>query len=50
VATAADELVAQCLQFRPRVVAVPGEAQARSVRQALAAHGLRTEVRPAPRL
>ena len=43
-----DELVAQALQFRPRVVAVPGEAQARSVRQALVAHGLHTEVTTGP--
>jgi 1-deoxy-D-xylulose-5-phosphate reductoisomerase len=43
-----DELVAQALQFRPRVVAVPGEAQAQAVRQALAPHGLRTEVTTGP--
>ena len=39
-----DELVAQCLTWQPRVVAVPGEEQARIVREALSARGLRTEV------
>ena len=38
------ELIAQCVQFRPRVVAVPGDAQARELRTALAEQGLRTEV------
>ena len=38
------ELIAQCVQFRPRVVAVPRDAQARELRTALAEQGLRTEV------
>ena len=40
-----DLLLAQCRQFRPRVVVVPDEARAATVRQALAAEGLPTEVR-----
>jgi 1-deoxy-D-xylulose-5-phosphate reductoisomerase len=43
-----DELVAQCLRWQPRVVAVPGEEQAHVVRQALAGRGLRTEVITGP--
>jgi 1-deoxy-D-xylulose-5-phosphate reductoisomerase len=39
-----DELVAQCRRWQPRVVAVPGEAPARLLREALAPLGLRTEV------
>ena len=39
-----DELVAQCRQWQPRVVAVPGDAQARRLIDALAPLGLRTEV------
>jgi 1-deoxy-D-xylulose-5-phosphate reductoisomerase len=44
-----DELVAQCLRWRPRVVAVPGDEQARVLRQALASEGLRTEVTSGPK-
>ena len=43
-----DELVAQCVKWQPRVVAVPGDEQARAVRQALSARGLRTEVTTGP--
>ncbi len=43
------ELIAQCLHWRPRVVAVAAEEQARVVRKALAARGLRTEVTTGPR-
>jgi 1-deoxy-D-xylulose-5-phosphate reductoisomerase len=39
-----DELLAQCRQWRPRFVAVPGSEQARRLREALAAEGLRSEV------
>lgn len=39
-----DELVEQCRRWQPQVVAVPHEAQARTLRPALAALGLRTEV------
>ena len=39
-----DELLAQCRQWRPRFVAVPGSEQARRLREALAAEGLRNEV------
>ena len=39
-----DELLAQCAQFRPRVAVVPGEEQARPLREGLARLGLRTEV------
>ena len=39
-----DELLAQCLQFRPRVAVVPGEAEAALLGAGLAAKGLRTEV------
>ena len=39
-----DELVAQCRRWQPRVVAVPGDAQARRLIDALAPLGLRTEV------
>jgi 1-deoxy-D-xylulose-5-phosphate reductoisomerase len=43
-----DELIAQCLHWRPRVVAVPGDAEARVLRKALSAQGLRTEVSSGP--
>jgi 1-deoxy-D-xylulose-5-phosphate reductoisomerase len=39
-----DELVAQCRRWQPRVVAVPGDVQARALRDALAPLGLRTQV------
>jgi 1-deoxy-D-xylulose-5-phosphate reductoisomerase len=39
-----DELVAQCRRWQPQVVAVPGDAQARRLIDALAPLGLRTEV------
>ena len=39
-----DELVAQCRRWQPRVVAVPGDAQAKALREALAPLGLRTQV------
>ncbi|MBT9490472.1 MAG: 1-deoxy-D-xylulose-5-phosphate reductoisomerase [Rubrivivax sp.] len=39
-----DELLAQCAQFRPRIAVVPGDAQARPLREGLARLGLRTEV------
>ncbi len=39
-----DELAAQCRQWRPRLVAVPQEAQAQQLRARLAADGLPTEV------
>ncbi len=39
-----DELLAQCRQWRPRFVAVAGSEQVRSLREALAAEGLRSEV------
>jgi 1-deoxy-D-xylulose-5-phosphate reductoisomerase len=39
-----DELLAQCAQFRPRIAVVPGEEQARPLREGLARLGLRTEV------
>lgn len=40
-----DVLLAQCLRFRPRVVVLASEERAAQVREALAAHGLDTEVR-----
>ncbi len=40
-----DALVAQCLQWQPRWAAVPDEARARALRDALRAHGLSTQVR-----
>ena len=43
-----DELIAQCLHWRPQVVAVPGNEQAQIVRKALASKGLRTEVAAGP--
>jgi len=39
-----DELLAQCARFRPRIAVVPGEEQARPLREGLARLGLRTEV------
>ena len=38
------DLLAQCLQFRPRYAVLPSEAQARDLRQRLAAAGSATEV------
>lgn len=43
-ASRVDELLAQCLQFRPRFAALPDAALARRLREALAAHDARTEV------
>ena len=43
-----DELIAQCLHWRPQVVAVPDNEQAQIVRRALASKGLRTEVAAGP--
>ena len=40
-----DELVAQCVQWRPRWAVLPDEARARVVRDALRAHGVATQVR-----
>ena len=39
-----DELLKQCLQWRPRFAAVPSDEQARGLRQQFKAAGLRTEV------
>jgi 1-deoxy-D-xylulose-5-phosphate reductoisomerase len=39
-----DALIAQCLQWKPRFAVVPGPAQARPLRAALAERGVRTEV------
>ena len=39
-----DELIAQCLQWRPRWAVLPDEARARMVRDALRAGGVATEV------
>ncbi len=39
-----DELLAQCLQWKPRWAVMPGEAQAAQLRQAVREAGLRTEV------
>ena len=39
-----DELLRQCLHWRPRFAAVPQESQARDLRQRCKAAGLRTEV------
>jgi 1-deoxy-D-xylulose-5-phosphate reductoisomerase len=39
-----DELLKQCLQWRPRFAAVPTEAQASALREQFKAAGLRTEV------
>ncbi len=39
-----DELLQQCLQWRPSFAAVPQESQARALRERLQAAGLRTEV------
>ena len=43
-----DELLAQCVQFRPRIAVVPGDAEAARLREGLSAHGLRTEVAVGP--
>jgi 1-deoxy-D-xylulose-5-phosphate reductoisomerase len=40
-----DLLIDQCLRFRPRVVVLPTDDRARTVRQALAAAGLEVDVR-----
>jgi 1-deoxy-D-xylulose-5-phosphate reductoisomerase len=39
-----DELIAQCRRWRPRWAAVPDEARARVVREALREHGVATQV------
>jgi 1-deoxy-D-xylulose-5-phosphate reductoisomerase len=39
-----DELIAQCLHWRPRCAVVPDEPRARRVRDALGAHGVATAV------
>ena len=39
-----DELLLQCVQWRPRFAAVPQESQARDLRERLKAAGARTEV------
>ena len=39
-----DELLQQCLQWRPSFAAVPQQSQARALRERLQAAGLRTEV------
>ena len=39
-----DELLKQCLQWRPRFAAVPTNAQARALREHIRAAGVRTEV------
>ena len=39
-----DELLAQCVQWRPRFAVLPEAAQARRLREGLKAAGLRTEV------
>ncbi len=43
-----DELFAQCVRWRPRYAAVGDAAQARVLRERLAAHGIRTEVLSGP--
>ena len=43
-----DELLAQCLQWRPRFVAVPQQSQAATLRGQLKEAGLRTEVLAGP--
>jgi 1-deoxy-D-xylulose-5-phosphate reductoisomerase len=40
-----DELIAQCVRWRPRTAVVADEAQAQRVRGTLRTHGVRTEVR-----
>ncbi len=40
-----DELLEQCLRFRPRIAVLPDEARARELRTRLAAAGVGTEVR-----
>ena len=39
-----DELVEQCLRFKPRIAVLPDRAKAQAARDALAARGSRTEV------
>ena len=39
-----DELLKQCVQWRPRFAAVPTDAQARALREHIKAAGVRTEV------
>jgi 1-deoxy-D-xylulose-5-phosphate reductoisomerase len=39
-----DDLIAQCLRWRPRWATVPDEARARAVRDTLRAHGVSTSV------
>ncbi|HET9646009.1 MAG TPA: 1-deoxy-D-xylulose-5-phosphate reductoisomerase [Burkholderiaceae bacterium] len=39
-----DALIAQCLEWKPRYAVVPSPTHAKSVREALRRHGLRTEV------
>jgi 1-deoxy-D-xylulose-5-phosphate reductoisomerase len=43
-----DELLAQCLRFRPRIAVVPDDAAARRVRAGLVAAGVPTEVAVGP--
>lgn len=43
-ASRVDELLAQCLAFRPRFAAMPDAAHAKRLREGLAAHGARVEV------
>lgn len=43
-ASRVDDLLAQCLRFRPRYAAMPDAAHAKRLREALAAHGARVEV------
>jgi 1-deoxy-D-xylulose-5-phosphate reductoisomerase len=40
-----DELIAQCLRWRPAFAVVPDEARARLLRDALRTHGVATQVR-----
>jgi 1-deoxy-D-xylulose-5-phosphate reductoisomerase len=44
-----DELVAQCLRWRPRWAVLPDEARARAARDALGAHGVATRCSAARR-
>ena len=43
-----DVLLAQCRQFRPRIVVLGSEVAAKEMRQSLAQNGLRTEVHVGP--
>lgn len=47
-ASRVDELVAQCLRWRPRFAAMPDAGRARVLRERLAAEGVRTEVLAGP--